>query len=208
MSRGPGAKSPRLLVATRSQHKLAELVVLLDLPHAALVDLDELGIADEAIEDGATLRQNAILKARFYGGLAGVPTLADDSGVEVDALDGAPGVWTRRYAGPNATDEDNNARLLAVLADVPNGRRTARYRCVLAYFDGAQVTTRSGVFEGRIALRARGSSGFGYDPIFEPAAEPVGGRTVAQLSADEKNRVSHRARAARAMSQHLRTLGY
>ena len=201
----------RLLVATRSRHKLAELQALLPIPGVELVSLDDQGIADEAVEDAATFRGNAVLKARFYAALSGLPTLADDSGLEADALGGGPGVRTRRYAGEAATDDDNNAKLLRELDGVPAERRGARYRCVLAYLDPGEVTpggrprvvTRSGVFEGRIATGLRGSGGFGYDPLFEPATEPPGGRTVAQMSAAEKNRISHRARAARRMARRV-----
>ena len=208
----PGDAATSLLVATRSRHKLQELRALLRLPDTDMVGLDDVGVEDEPMEDASTFRGNAILKARFYAGVSGMPTLADDSGLEVDALGGAPGVRTRRYAGEAATDEENNAKLLRELGDLPPARRTARYRCVLAFIDPlersdrerAWVTTRSGTFEGRIALAPRGQGGFGYDPIFEPASEPVGGRTVGQVSPDEKNRISHRARAARAMSRFLR----
>jgi XTP/dITP diphosphohydrolase len=144
-----------------------------------------------------------------------VPTLADDSGLEVDALQGQPGVRTRRYAGEHASDDENNVKLLRELQGVAPERRTAHYVCVLAYIDPTDpnggrkgrrrfVVTRSGRFDGRIALGLRGENGFGYDPLFEPATEPVGGRTVGQLSADQKNRISHRAKAARAMARYLR----
>ncbi len=207
-----GLTPRRLVVATRSEHKLDELRALLRLPDLRLVSLADIGVDDEAIEDAATFRGNAILKARFYGRLSGLPTLADDSGLEVDALDGRPGVRTKRYAGESATDAENNARLLAELGDLPAERRTARYRCVLAFVDSRDrdagehpwVVARSGSFEGRIAVHARGSGGFGYDPIFEPRTEPPGGRTVAEMSPEEKNRRSHRARAARAMARYLR----
>lgn len=203
-------------MATRSSHKLDELRTLLRLPRARLLSLSDVGIEEEAIEDAPTLRGNAILKARFYAGLSRLPTLADDSGLEVDALGGAPGVRSKRFAGESASDADNNAKLLAETSGLPPVRRTARYRCVLAYLDPGEhagadlpwVTTRSGTFEGRIATHPRGSLGFGYDPIFEPATEPPGGRTVGQMSAEEKGRVSHRARAARAMARHLLTRGY
>jgi len=212
----PPRPDRRLLVATRSQHKLEELRALLHLPEVVLVSLDDLGIPDEAVEDARTFRGNAIKKARFYAGLAGLATLADDSGVEVDALGGGPGIYTRRYAGPTATDAENNAKLLRELGDLPPSRRGARYVCVLAYLDprdtapGAPpwVATRSGTFRGRIALGLRGAGGFGYDPLFEPASEPPGGRTVGQMSAEEKNRVSHRARASMAMARHLRSRGW
>lgn len=212
----PPRSDRRLLVATRSRHKLDELRVLLHLPEVELVSLDDLAITDEAVEDARTFRGNAIAKARFYAELAGLPTLADDSGIEVDALGGGPGVRTRRYAGPDATDADNNARLLRELGDLPPDRRGARYVCVLAFLDPAEapqgeqpwVVTRSGTFRGRIAMGLRGDGGFGYDPLFEPATEPPGGRTVGQMSAGEKNRISHRARAAMAMARHLRVRGW
>jgi XTP/dITP diphosphohydrolase len=214
---GPRPTRPRrLLIATRSRHKLDELRALLHLNDTELVTLDAAGVTAEAIEDATSFRGNAIGKARFYAGLAGMPTLADDSGLEVDALGGRPGVHTRRYAGEHATDEENNARLLSELAGLPAERRTARYRCVLAFIDPDEqsagerpwVVTRSGTFEGRIALRPDGTGGFGYDPIFEPATEPVGGRTVARLTPEDKNRRSHRGRAARAMARYLQTRGY
>lgn len=212
----PTRTDRRLLVATRSRHKLDELRALLHLPDVQLVSLDDLGIPDEATEDAKTFRGNAIAKARFYARITGLPTLADDSGVEVDALGGGPGVYTRRYAGPDATDADNNAKLLCELGDLPASRRGARYVCVLAYLEPAEaapgerpwVVTRSGTFRGRIACELRGAGGFGYDPLFEPSSEPPGGRTVGQMTAEEKNRVSHRARASMAMARYLRTRGW
>jgi XTP/dITP diphosphohydrolase len=123
----------RLLVATRSGHKLRELRDLLHLPWLELVSLDEVGVEGEAVEDAATFRGNAIIKARFYCARVGMPTLADDSGLEVDALDGGPGVMTKRYAGENATDDQNNDKLLSALDELPPERRRARYRCVLAF---------------------------------------------------------------------------
>lgn len=197
----------RLLVATRSRHKLAELRDLLRLDGTDLLSLDDLGMDDEVEETGSSFAANAALKARFYARRSGLPTLADDSGLEVDALDGGPGVRTRRYAGEHATDAQNNARLLAALDGVPPARRRARYRCVLALADPALAGPRGGLpvalargsFEGRIAAAPRGSNGFGYDPIFEPAAEPVGGATVAEWPPERKQAVSHRAAAARRM---------
>lgn len=134
----------------------------------------------------------------------------------MDALGGAPGVRTRRYAGEHATDRDNNTKLLAALDGLPPRRRGARYVCVLALavpertraHGGLDVITRRGIVNGRIAAQPRGDGGFGYDPIFEPASEPPGGRTFGLWSADEKNRISHRARAARAMTPVLRELGF
>ncbi|HEY7598703.1 MAG TPA: RdgB/HAM1 family non-canonical purine NTP pyrophosphatase [Candidatus Limnocylindrales bacterium] len=201
--------SRRLLIATGSRHKLAELRALLALSATELLGLADLGLADDADETGSTFEDNATIKARHYAALSGLPTLADDSGLEVDALGGRPGVATRRYAGPDATDEQNNAKLLAELSGVPPAQRTARYRCVLVLVEERDVTAVTrGTFEGRIALEPRGSGGFGYDPVFEPADEPVGGRTVGELSLDEKNRRSHRTVAARAMRDVLLSRGY
>jgi XTP/dITP diphosphohydrolase len=199
-----------LLIATHSRHKLTELRDLLDLPDASLFSPADVGIDDEPDESARTFRGNALRKARFYASRAGLPTLADDSGLEVDALDGGPGVRTKRYAGPDATDADNNALLLRELDGLPPDERGARYRCVLAFLDGpdAEPLVRSGSFAGRIATSPRGTGGFGYDPIFEPSGEPPGGRTVGQLTAAEKNRLSHRGKAARAMARALRARGW
>jgi XTP/dITP diphosphohydrolase len=211
----PQPDRSRLLVATRSAHKLRELRELLGL-HAELVDLDDVGIHDEAIEDGETFEANAAIKARFFAALSGMPTLADDSGIEVDALGGAPGVRTRRYAGENATDPENNTKLLGALSGLPSERRGARYRCVLALAlpedrgprGGQPVRMSHGTMEGRIAAAPRGGGGFGYDPIFEPRREPPGGRTLGEWSAEAKNRISHRGKAARRMHRLLAELGF
>jgi XTP/dITP diphosphohydrolase len=200
----------RLLVATGSDHKLGELRDLLDLPNTDLVSLADVGIEDDADETGATFEANARIKAVHYAKQSGMPTLADDSGIEVDALGGRPGVKTRRYAGPNATDADNNRKLLGELADFYGpDERMARYRCFLVLAeDGSVVEQTDGTFEGRITFEPRGKGGFGYDPIFEPLTEEPGGRTVGQMSTEEKNRVSHRAIAAHAMRTKLIDRGY
>jgi XTP/dITP diphosphohydrolase len=174
-------------------------------------------VANEPVEDGETFAANARLKARFYARLAGLPTLADDSGLEVDALDGGPGVRTRRFAGEDATDAENNAKLLATLEGLPDERRGARYVCVLTLVvpdhhgprGGLPIAAETrGTCRGRIATGPRGSGGFGYDPIFEPAAEPPGGRTLGLYTAAEKHEISHRARAARRMAPRLAALGF
>jgi XTP/dITP diphosphohydrolase len=207
---------PRLLVATRSVHKLAELRELLSLGRGELVSLDDLGIEGDVDETGSTFEANARLKARHGALLSGLPTLADDSGLEVDALGGGPGVRTRRYAGENATDIENNTKLLAALAGLPAERRGARYVCVLALAlpdaagprGGLPMRLVRGTCRGRIASAPRGNGGFGYDPIFEPASEPPGGRTLGQWSQAAKNEISHRGRAARRMQPILRELGF
>lgn len=208
---------PRLLIATHSAHKLAELRELLRLERGELVSLDDLGIADDPDETGQTFATNARIKARFGARRTGLPTLADDSGLEVDALHGGPGVRTRRYAGPDATDRDNNSKLLAALAGLAPEGRGARYVCVLALAlpapdagAHAAVPTRlvRGTTRGRIATAPKGTGGFGYDPIFEPAGELPGGRTFGEWTAAEKHAVSHRGRAARRMTPILRDLGF
>jgi XTP/dITP diphosphohydrolase len=210
--------APRLVVATRSEHKLRELRQLVAPARTALVSLDDVGLPGdvEPVEDGLTFAANARLKARFYARATGLPTLADDSGLEVDALGGLPGVRTRRYAGENATDDDNNRKLLDALDGLPPERRTARYVCVLVLAlpgpagPGEPVIAAEtrGTCVGRIATAARGTGGFGYDPIFEPAEEPPGGRTFGQWSPEAKNAISHRARAARRMAPRLAALAF
>jgi XTP/dITP diphosphohydrolase len=206
----------RLLVATRSRHKRRELRELLALDDdVELVSPDDVGIAGEPEETGRTFETNARLKARYYAVASGLPTLADDSGIEVEALGGAPGVRTRRYAGPTATDEANNEKLLRELDGLPAERRNARYVCALALAlpgeagprGGLRTVVRRGTCRGRIATAPRGDGGFGYDPIFEPASEPPGGRTLGQWTAEAKHAISHRARAARRMTPVLRSLG-
>jgi XTP/dITP diphosphohydrolase len=199
----------KLLIATGSKHKLEELRDLLGLPNTDLVSLHDEGITNEAEETGLTFEQNARIKAQYYWWESGLATLADDSGIEVDALDGRPGVHTRRYAGENATDEQNNTKLLGELDGLPADKRTSRYQCVLVLVeDGEVVEETEGTFEGRVADAPRGDGGFGYDPIFEPLTEAPGGRTVGQMTAEEKNRVSHRAVAAHAMRESLIARGY
>ena len=212
----PATSRPRLVIATRSIHKLRELGDLLRLDRGILLTLDDLGVPGEPVEDGATFEANARIKARFAAEATGLPSLADDSGIEVDALGGGPGVRTRRYSGPDATDASNNARLLAALEGLPPDRRGARYVCVLALAlpeargprGGLRLEVRRGTCRGRIATSARGDGGFGYDPIFEPAGERPGGRTLGLYSPAEKHAISHRARAARRMVPVLRELGF
>jgi XTP/dITP diphosphohydrolase len=160
----------------------------------------------DVVEDGATLRDNARLKARALAAATGEAAVADDTGLEVDALGGAPGVFSARYSGEGATYERNVAKLLSELARVgaTGADRRARFRTValVAWPDGAEVAAE-GVVEGVIAEEPRGSAGFGYDPVFVPLGPGTDGRTFAQLSADEKAAVSHRGRAFRALATHL-----
>ena len=180
----------RLVLATRNPGKVAELdarLAPLGVDPVSAADLD----APEVEEDADTLRGNAEKKARALWDHTGLPSLADDTGLEVDALGGAPGVWSARYAGPAADAEANRRKLLAELAGAPD--RAARFRTVLAYVDRRGVRFFDGVCEGRIATEEAGAGGFGYDALFRPADGD--GRTFAEMATDEKNRISHRGRA-------------
>ena len=190
----------RLLVATGSAHKLIEMQRLFgDLP-IDLVTLRDVGITDEAPEDGATFEENALQKAHWYAQASGEWTIADDSGLEVAALDGAPGVYTRRYAGPNATDTENYEKLLTEMAGVAD--RSARFVCVMALIDPSSSAARTfrGECPGAITDAPRGEFGFGYDPVFE-----VDGRTMAERAPAEKDALSHRGRAAALVAAALRS---
>jgi len=185
-----------LLIATHNPGKLREYRQLLrDLP-LEITDLDAEGITEEIPETGKTFAENAIQKATAYARISGLWTWADDSGLEVDALNGEPGVRSARFGGPGASDEDRYRLLLQRMAHVPPGQRSARFRCVIAIAtpDG-RVEVAEGRCEGEIALAPRGAHGFGYDPVFYL---PEWGKTMADLSPEEKNRISHRARAAQA----------
>ncbi len=189
-----------LLIATHNAGKLVELRSLLGAVPYALVSLSDVGIQVDVEETGATLEENAAFKATAYARLAGLPTLADDSGLEVDALNGAPGVRSARYAGSGATDADRIAKLLANLA-AHQPPWTARFRCVIAIAlsDGG-VELHDGACEGVITAQPRGDNGFGYDPVF---LLPECGKTMAELSDAAKNRISHRAIAAQKAAQAL-----
>ncbi len=182
-----------LVLATRNRHKGAELAALLGDLGIRIRTLDEFPEAPEVIEDGETCEANAVKKARAIADATGLPAIADDTGLEVDALGGRPGVCAARYAGEGATYEDNCRKLLHELAGVPRERRTARFVTVAALAipaDGVQVAL--GALEGLIAEAPSGTQGFGYDPVF---LVPELGKTLAQLSVDQKNRISHRAKA-------------
>ena len=186
---------PRLLLATHNRGKFRELSDLLgDIPFR-LVSLADVGIDVDVEETGLTFEDNAALKAQTYRDLSGLLTLADDSGLEVDALGGEPGVRSARYAGPDATDSDRIQLLLTNLAQKPEHSRTARFRCVIALAATDQTTKLySGVCAGTVVRKPRGNNGFGYDPVF---LFPDLGLTMAELSSEQKNTVSHRALAIR-----------
>ncbi len=196
-----GAARPRLILATRNPGKVREIAAIYDhlgIVWLSLADVPEIG---EVAEEGATYAENAAAKARVVAAAGGLPALADDSGVEIDALGGAPGIHSARFLGERATDAERNARILQELEDVPDPRRTARYLAAvaLALPDGS-VRICEGTCEGSIAPSPRGTGGFGYDPIFLPAGEI---RTMGEIPADIKNRISHRARALRAAEPYV-----
>jgi XTP/dITP diphosphohydrolase len=185
-----------MVVASKNGDKSAEIESI----------LGDMGLAQEIVrgldwpdieETGETLEDNALLKARTVAKAVGLPSLGDDTGLEVAALNGRPGVWTARYAGPTATYHDNVAKLLDEMGDTSN--RSARFRTVVALVmpDGSERVAE-GSIEGQIALTRRGSGGFGYDPVFE-----VDGLTLAEMSAEQKNRLSHRSRALWALASDL-----
>jgi len=189
-----------LLLATFNLDKAREFERLLALPGVQLRSLWEFECAKAPEETGTTLVENARLKAEYATRLTGMPSLADDTGLEVDALGGRPGIYAARYAGPGATYGDNVRKLLDELRDVPRERRTARFRTVIVARLPEREIVAEGTLEGVIAEAPRGTNGFGYDPVFEL---PELGRTLAELTAEEKNLRSHRARAAHALAAQL-----
>ena len=197
----------RVVLATGNAGKLREMRAILDGHDLEVIAQSELGISPPP-EDGDTFAANALIKARHAAATSGLPAIADDSGLEVDALDGRPGLKSARYAGEPADNRANNEKLLAELAGVPAARRGARYRCAMVFVrdasDPAPIIAAA-AWEGRIALAPRGSGGFGYDPYFIVAG---GDRTAAEMPAAEKNLVSHRGQALAALAAEMKDVGW
>jgi XTP/dITP diphosphohydrolase len=192
----------RVVLASGNRGKLRELAALLGPLGFDLVTQSELGVVPPA-ETGHTFLENALLKARHAAGVTGLPALADDSGIEVDALDGRPGVFSARYAGEGASDVDNLHKMLGELQGVPSANRTARYRCVIAFVGASMDSTpviADGTWNGTVIAAPRGLGGFGYDPIFVPIGLE---RTAAELEPEMKNSLSHRGQALRALITEL-----
>jgi XTP/dITP diphosphohydrolase len=192
----------KILLASRNRKKLAELrrILVPALPDVEVLGLDDVEPYDEVPESGATFAENALIKAREGHRYTGLPTVADDSGLAVDALNGMPGVLSARWAGSHGDDEANLRLLLDQLGDVPDERLGAAFVCAVAYVDDAGEILTDGTMPGRIVRQPRGTNGFGYDPIFAPAGYD---RTSAELSVEEKDAISHRGQSLRALAQRL-----
>ena len=193
-----------LVLATRNKKKLREIRELLADLDFNVLSVEDMAGVPEVEEDGDTFEENARKKAAEVARITKKLTLADDSGLEIDRLDGRPGIHSARFAGEDATDEDRNNKVLDLLKDVPEAERTARFRCVIAIVspDGQEEIV-AGTREGRIAFKPRGSAGFGYDPLFIiPAYE----KTYAELGQEKKNQISHRALALKKAKELLRTV--
>ena len=197
----------KIVIATRNRHKAVELQTLLHGVGYDAVRLDEIdpdGKIPEVEETGTTFKENALLKAHAIAKATGLPSVADDTGLEVDALEGAPGIFSARYAGENCTYEDNVKKLLRELSDVADDRRTARFKTVAVYVHKETELSAEGVVEGVITEKAEGFGGFGYDPVFSVWDMK---KTYAQLADEEKNRVSHRGKAIRSLIEKLHENG-
>lgn len=191
----------KFLIATNNAHKLEEIRRILSPYGIEILSLSQAGVTSKPEETGRTFEENAKIKALAAMKSSGMPAVADDSGLVVDALGGAPGVYSARYAGDNATDLDRINKLLSELRDVPEGKRTARFVCAVccAFPDGGIITVR-GECKGSIAFEPHGAGGFGYDPVF---IEKTTGKSFADLAGEEKNRLSHRGKAFRAFAAEL-----
>lgn len=194
----------RVVLASNNKGKLREMQAVLGALDIAIVPQSEFG-TPEADETGLTFVENSIIKARNAAAHAKLPAIADDSGIEVDALNGAPGIYSARYAGKGASDEENLRKLLDMLRDVPEEKRTARFRALIVYMRHALDPTpiiAQGTWEGRILLAPQGANGFGYDPVF---FVPTHGCSSAELPPDVKNQLSHRGQALRALVTALKS---
>lgn len=194
----------KMIVASKNKGKLKEIQQIFnDLPYE-IFSMEDVGITEEIEENGSTFDENALIKARRVCQLAGMPALADDSGLEVDYLGGAPGIYSARYAGEGASDADKNAKLLTAMEGVPETKRGARFRCSIAvvFPDGREIVS-NGILEGKLTKQPKGDKGFGYDPLlYIPEFEC----TVAELSSDIKNKISHRGRALKEMFRKLKEI--
>jgi XTP/dITP diphosphohydrolase len=191
----------KLVIATQNTNKQKEMILLL-----ANMDIEVLGMEhfpniNSVEETGSTLLANSLIKSRTVSQITGLAAIADDTGLEVDALDGAPGVYSARYAGSNSTYEANVEKLLFELKDVPEALRTARFRTVISYVDLKKEFVEEGVIDGKISFKPFGNKGFGYDPVFRPIGFE---KTFSEISQDKKNIISHRALALKKIKKTLK----
>ena len=200
-----------IILASRNKKKIRELKKIIEEGIAAqeekeinILTPDDFPQCEEVIEDGDTFEANAIKKAVYIAKTTGLTAIADDSGIIVDALDGAPGVYSARYAGEDADDMANNRKLIEEMKDVPDDKRTGRFACCIALAKGDDVKTFMGYVEGKIGRKNRGDNGFGYDPLFFPERHD---RTFAEMTDDEKHSMSHRGRALEKLQEHLKGKG-
>ncbi|MFQ6678186.1 MAG: XTP/dITP diphosphatase [Fidelibacterota bacterium] len=189
-----------IILASHNPHKVEELKSVLRDLSVEIKTLGDYPNIGEIKETGSTLEENALLKAQTVNRLTGIPAIADDTGLEVDALNGEPGVYSARYAGMRATYEDNVQKLLEKMSNIEVKKRTARFRTIVAFVDGETELMAEGKIDGIISLEPKGSSGFGYDPLFYL---PEMNCTFAELSAEQKNKISHRGLAMQKLQKHL-----
>jgi XTP/dITP diphosphohydrolase len=185
----------KIIFATKNAGKFREVAHILGEEYFELLSLNDFNNVGEIVEDGNTFEENAIKKAKYVYGKYGLPVLADDSGLAVEQLNGEPGIYSARYAGENATDEENNLRLIEKVKDLPEPHR-AKFVCAAVYYDGNIFLNAIGEVMGRLLLEPRGKNGFGYDPLFLPDGYD---QTTAELSLEEKNEISHRSKAFRSL---------
>lgn len=195
-----------LLLGSNNKHKASEIKQILDdtlhSQYTLKILSEVLDEFNDVIEDGETLEENAFKKAKEYFDLAKIPCFADDTGLEIDALNGLPGVKSARFAGEDCIDKNNRAKVLKLMENIPEKQRTARFRTVICYVDGTQTKFVEGICNGKITFQEQGTNGFGYDSIFIPQGH---NRTFAQMNPQEKNSISHRAIAIKNFAQWLKT---
>lgn len=192
--------SQQILIASTNRHKVEEIEKIFDFPDIEFLSLSTYKGIPEAVEDGNTFEENALIKAKHYYKLTQNPVIADDSGLVVPALNGEPGIHSARYAGEQSAYKKNNALLLSRMHHLTGDQRFAYFVCVIVYFDGNNIVVSEGRAEGMIIDHLRGNGGFGYDPLFY---YPEAGKTFAEMDAEEKNKVSHRSRALHGLYEKL-----
>ena len=192
----------KIIIATHNEDKLKEIKGYLDNSSFNIVSLSDFSNIGEIIENGRTLEDNALIKAREVFDKTGIPTISDDTGLEVDALDGEPGVYSARYAGENCTYSDNVNKLLKNMEKLPAKKRTARFQTAIAFVEENMELVSEGIVEGKITTKPKGVGGFGYDPVFYV---PVKGKTFSEMNMTEKNQISHRSKAIQEMLKLLQS---